>query len=202
MKNHDRSEAPKEEPKKRGVGVFRLLITTIIALIIAIIYGFFASGQLKAEEIISGSMEPTIQIGDRVIMSSVFQGEPKRGDVVIFEPEEANELPMIKRVVGVSGDLIHVLNNKVYVNPPTEKLPIDAGFFEPVALKYILKVPENHFYVLGDNRLSSYDSFFFGPIHKDRIIGKALYIYYPYKHMKNLGNEAEVEGVMKQYTLE
>lgn len=188
-----------DKPKRKGVGAFRLLITTIIALIIAIIYGLFASGYLKAEEIISGSMEPTILIGDRVIMSSLSTGNLKAGDVVIFEPTESNELPLIKRIAAVPGDEVYVVNNQVLVNTkPDAYLVKKLGLF-PINLSYKISIPEDHYYVLGDNRMSSYDSFYFGPIHQDRIIGKAMYIYYPLSHARNLNNVEEQQKVLQQY---
>ncbi|MDX1972179.1 MAG: signal peptidase I [Candidatus Sumerlaeia bacterium] len=177
--------------RRRPVGTIRLLLTSLLALTVAIFYGLLASGRIRAEEVISDSMAPTIAVGDRILVSTLMQSDYAPGDIVVFTPEEANELPLIKRIVGMPGDLIYVVNDRVFVNNRPNKTKILREKLYPVQQSYLLKVPADHYYVLGDNVENSMDSRFFGPIHRERLIGKAVLTYYPLSHRKWLESDPE-----------
>ncbi len=136
----------------------------------------------------SGSMESTIMTGDRVICNRLayLNSEPQRFDVIAFEyNQQGQDLVYVKRVIGLPGETVEVVDGKVYINGSETPLPDDfvdtsisgvpAGDFGPVV------VPEGEYLVMGDNRNASYDSrrwpYPFVP-QKD-ILGKALFIYYP-----------------------
>jgi signal peptidase I len=146
-------------------------------------------------------MLDTLQIGDRVIVNKLSYriGEPGRGDVVVFEPEtfEAEsivtkvsrnllesvglrtpESDLIKRVIGLPGETITISENQVFVdNRPLDEpyLPPDVrmGDFGPIT------IPDDNYFVMGDNRGSSNDSRRFGPIAAERIVGRAFYVVWP-----------------------
>ncbi len=148
----------------------------------------------EARYIPSASMEPTLQINDRLIIEKVsyhFQ-QPKRGDVVVFEPTDTlvkqnYRDAFIKRVIGLPGETIQVKGGRVYVNG------------EPIKEKYIAenpeydygpkKVPADSYLVLGDNRNNSYDSHHWGFVPSDKLIGKALVRFWPLNRLGSLDEQ-------------
>jgi signal peptidase I len=148
----------------------------------------------EARYIPSSSMEPTLEINDRLIIEKVSYRlhPPKRGDVVVFSPTEALKKQdfkdaFIKRVIGLPGDTVEVKNGKVFVNGKslTEnyiEAPPDYHF-TPV------KVPENQYWVLGDNRNNSYDSHYWGFVPRQNLIGKATVRFWPLNRLGSLDEE-------------
>jgi len=138
----------------------------------------------EARYIPSGSMLPTLQINDRLIvdkMSYRFES-PQRGDVVVFNPTD--ELlrqnfkdAFIKRVIGLPGETVEVLNGRVYVNGKalTEDYIADRPDYQwgPTP------VPQGSYLVLGDNRNQSYDSHYWGFVPREKIIGRAVVRFWP-----------------------
>ncbi|NME84145.1 signal peptidase I [Clostridium sp. SM-530-WT-3G] len=131
----------------------------------------------------SGSMIPTLNNNDRLIASRVWNKDDiRRGDIIIFKSDELNEL-LIKRVIGLPGDHIEIIDGVVSVNG--EKINEDyvknnkeyTGVFD---------VPESKLFFLGDNRKESYDSRYWDNpyIDKSCIEGKAQFRYYPINDMK------------------
>jgi signal peptidase I len=188
------------EPKKSEAIAFlkELPFLIIGALIVAVIVKSFL---VQVFWIPSGSMENTLQIGDRVIVNKLSYriGEPHRGDVVVFEPESfaAESLPakvsrnllesiglrtpqsdLIKRVIGLPGETLEIRNNAMYVDGK----PIDEPYLpEGLVMRDEgpWEVPAGHYFVMGDNRNSSNDSRVFGAIAENRIVGRAFSIVWP-----------------------
>ena len=194
----DRQEAPK---RRRGQGrtfLKELPFLVVGALIVAVLLKSFL---IQVFYIPSGSMLDTLQINDRVIVNKLAYraGDPHRGDIVVFEPEEVTpesvmdkvtrnllesigqqdaEWDLIKRIVGLPGETIEIQNGSVLINGspiPEEYLPLGVELpnFGPV------EVPANQYFVMGDNRDSSKDSRVFGPINRDRIVGQAFAVVWP-----------------------
>ncbi|HCW52859.1 MAG TPA: signal peptidase I [Clostridium sp.] len=131
----------------------------------------------------SGSMIPTLNNNDRLIASRVWNKDDiKRGDIIIFKSDELNEL-LIKRVIGLPGDHIEIIDGVVSVNG--EKINED---YVKKNKEYtgVFDVPENKLFFLGDNRKESYDSRYWDNpyIDKSCIEGKAQFRYYPINDMK------------------
>jgi signal peptidase I len=135
----------------------------------------------------SGSMLPTLQINDRLIVDKLSYrfANPVRGDIVVFDPPAKLGFKdaFIKRVIGLPGDRIEVKNGKVYIN---DKVLSEKYIEEPPGYTWSSNsltpdgiVPEGHYLVLGDNRNNSYDGHYWGFIPKDRIVGKALVRFWP-----------------------
>lgn len=130
------------------------------------------------------SMQPTISPGDHLIVNRLpyYYRDPVRGEVVVFV---FGEDYLIKRVIGEPGDEINIVADTVYVNgkpldetaylAPETKTYIFAG--SEITFPYI--VPENTYFVMGDNRINSKDSRIIGPIPRDKIIAKAGLRIYP-----------------------
>jgi len=138
----------------------------------------------EARYIPSGSMLPTLQINDRLIIDKISYDfrNPTRGDIVVFSPTDALKKQnfkdaFIKRVIGLPGDKVEVKDGLVYVNaqPLQEKYIEDQPNyrFGPVS------VPPNEYLVLGDNRNNSYDSHYWGFVPRTNIIGRAVIRFWP-----------------------
>ena len=138
----------------------------------------------EARYIPSGSMLPTLQINDRLIIDKLSYdfSNPKRGDIVVFNPTKTLEAEnyheaFIKRVIGLPGDKVEVKNGKVYVN----NIPLKENYLEaPPSYQWgSVVVPQNSYLVLGDNRNNSYDSHYWGFVPRQNIIGKAMFRFWP-----------------------
>lgn len=163
----------KEEITELIKEVFRAII------IVALIYNFIA---IHAK-IPSGSMIPTIQIKDHVIVNRVpyYFKDPVRGEIIVFNFEGTK---LIKRVIGQPGETVDIRVGQVYING--ELLNEDGYLLEGTwtskssNVEFPLTLGEDEYLVMGDNRDNSYDGRFFGPIKRDVIIGKGSLRVYPF----------------------
>ena len=178
MKNR---ESPSKSPQ--SVKGYVLEAVEILVIAVAIAFGirtFIA----EARYIPSGSMLPTLKIDDRLMVEKLTYHfrSPERGDIVVFNPtdrliEQNFRDAFIKRVVGTPGDKIEVKEGKVFVND--QPLKEDYILEPPSRNSPPIVVPPNQYFVMGDNRNSSYDSRFWGAVPRDRIIGKASFRFWP-----------------------
>ena len=145
----------------------------------------------EARYIPSGSMEPTLQINDRLIIDKISYdfSSPTRGDVVVFNPtrtlrQEKFHDAFIKRVIGLPGETVAVHDGRVYINGSalTETyIAAKSDYrFGPVV------VPANSYLVLGDNRNNSYDSHYWGFVPRQDIIGRAIFRFWPLARIGDL----------------
>jgi len=134
----------------------------------------------EARQIPSGSMEPTILIGDRVWTDKLFLrfGEIERGDILVFDPPFEAEYPYIKRVIGLPGETLEVRGGKVYINGEALDEPYIA---EPPRDPYgPVTIPPGQYFMMGDNRNQSNDSRFWGTLRADQIKARAVYRFWPF----------------------
>ena len=173
----------------------------IEAIILAIVIAFFVrTFVIQAYKIPSGSMKPTLQIGDHILVSKfnygvrlpwirstlIPVGTPKRGDIVVFIYPEDQSKDFIKRLIGLPGDVIEVRNKKILVNGlpwnDTHGVNVDSmiipGSVQPRDNFGPVTVPEDSLFVMGDNHDESYDSRFWGFVPMKDVLGKALIIYW------------------------
>jgi len=139
---------------------------------------------LKTYKIPAKSMEPTLIVGDHfyVDKAAYNKNNPKRGDIIVFEFPEDKAKDFIKRVVAIPDDNVEIINKNLVVNGEVQK----EGYVQYVDSESLKQrdnmskiiVPANKYFVMGDNRDRSYDSRFWGSIEKEKIKGKALFIYY------------------------
>jgi signal peptidase I len=128
------------------------------------------------------SMKPTLIYNDRVLVRKSKKYIPKRGDVVVFKSPKDRTIPFIMRIAATSGEIIEIKDKILYIDgqkvqwPPIETL----GHIQGIGVEEPYKVPENCFFVLGDNSVNSYDSRFIGPISTSDFLGKAYKIYWPF----------------------
>lgn len=171
------------------------------ALVVAIILAIIIRAVLiQAFKIPSGSMEPTLLIGDHILVNKLVYGvripftnkrfpnlfEPEKTDVIVFVYPEDRTKDFIKRVVAVGGDTIEIKNKKVFINGKESITPgarfnsnvIMPGDLNPRDNMQPVKVPDGFLFVMGDNRDFSHDSRFWGFVPLEDVKGKAFLIYY------------------------
>ncbi len=147
----------------------------------------------QAFHIPSESMEPTLEVGDRLIVYklSYMSGPPQRGDIVVFRaPETAQNqcrVPasdFIKRIVALPGDEIEVISGQVFLNGDLlEESYIDEA---PTYDMETTTIPDESVLVLGDNRNNSCDGHLWGELPTDLILGRAVFRYWPPGRMSGL----------------
>jgi signal peptidase I len=209
---------PKPEPQARQVAptkaqkaarLRRLVIEYVIIIAVAVGLALLVQAYaVKPYRIPSGSMENTLMVGDRVFVNRFIYHfrSVHRGDIVVFrEPGNGQDAGtvLIKRVVGLPGDKISLLNGFVYINgkrlsepyvrpqrnpdgtySPEPTLHFDDGMPYDLAAPY--RVPAGTYFMMGDNRTDSGDSRQFGPMPSANIIGEAFLIYWPLNRLRIL----------------
>lgn len=177
---------------------------TIEAVVVALLLAFVIRAfVVQAFKIPSGSMLETLQIGDHLLVTKfaydvrlpsniwldttdgkvlMQTGDPERGDIIVFKFPEDEQKDFIKRVVALPGETIEIRNKVVYINgeeidePYVRHTKVDNT---PIRDNYgPYTVPEDRYFVMGDNREGSYDSRWWGPVKREKIVGKALVIYW------------------------
>ena len=164
---------------KKGGGALEYLVILLVSF--ALVFGFVRPFVMEAFWIPSGSMIPTLEIGDRVLVNKFIYRftEPERGDIVVFESVDNGEEDLIKRVVGLPGDKIAVRGGKLFVNGEPQKEPYTNKKFPDRSFYARTTVPKDHVFVMGDNRANSADSRVFGPLPKNNIEGEAFLRFWP-----------------------
>lgn len=169
---------PVEGSARTGKSALLELFESIaIAVILAVLIRLFI---FQPFYIPSGSMEPNLQIGDRIIVSKLTYAfsEPKRGDVIVFKFPLDPSRDFVKRAVALSGETVEIRDSVLYIDGqplPEEYLPesLQFGDYGP------REIPADNYLMLGDNRNSSDDSRMWGPLPEEYIVGKAFVIYWP-----------------------
>jgi len=187
----------KDEETKKKSAIWEYAESIIIALILALVIRAFV---VEAFKIPSGSMEPTLEIGDHLLVNKFIYGiripftsihlfpwkSPQRGDVIVFIFPLEPEKDFIKRVIGIGGDTVSIVNKKLYINGVEVPDP-HAVYRKDMALLGDnqkldnfgpVTVPEGSLFVMGDNRDQSFDSRFWGFVPLKDVLGKAFTIYW------------------------
>lgn len=176
--SHYKGRRSRRVAKQRG-GVLELVVIAVVAF--ALVFGIVRPFIVEAFVIPSESMVPTLMVGDRVLANKFiydFTG-PEKGDVAVFESVEVEGQDLIKRVVGTPGDTVEVREGQLYVNGEPQDEPYikkDGGLSPP---QQEFTVPEDSFFVMGDNRSNSRDSRFFGPVPEENLEGEAFATFWP-----------------------
>jgi signal peptidase I len=133
----------------------------------------------------TGSMLPTLGIGDEIVVNDFIYRfrEPQYGEIMVFRsPREANsdgiERNFIKRVVGRPGDTIEIKDGAVYRNDKRLNEPYLDGLYIEYEMDPV-KIPQGKLFMMGDNRNNSKDSHMWGPLDRSRVIGKAMVRFWP-----------------------
>lgn len=195
---------------KNAKSAIREIIETIVFVLVAVILIRFFIGELRW--IPSSSMYPTLIEGDRIFVEKITKpfAEPKRGDVVVFYPPDeelkndiwsiftrltgifCKDIAYIKRIIGTPGDKLEIKKEGdeffVYINDKKENEPYILDTFDWIECRDDMycgpfTIPENNYFMMGDNRGNSQDSRFWGFLPKENIIGHAAFIFWPINRM-------------------
>lgn len=143
--------------------------------------GFFIMFLYQPVRVEGTSMLPGLQDQERIFINKfVYKLEPiDRGDIVVFHYPFDPSKSYIKRVIGVAGDRVHILDGQVYVNGrPLKETYVPGEYFDYRSMSEIV-VPPHSYFVLGDHRSLSNDSRDFGAVDESYIYGKAVFVYWP-----------------------
>lgn len=180
----------------KQLGAFLLEIIEIIVFAVSI-FLFLYLLVLQPHKIKGSSMEPNFHDGEYLLTDKISYrfNEPKRGDVVVFKAPPDYKEEFIKRIVGLPDETISIRDNRIYINGKIfdeNYLPDDIITQNGAFLKdgQEITVPENSYFVLGDNRPHSLDSRRFGFINLDKITGKTWFIYWPPTEVGIVKNKA------------
>ncbi len=169
----------------------------VIAILIAL---FIRAFIVQAFKIPSSSMEPTLLVGDHLLVTKFIYGikipftdkklfqfmNPKRGDIIVFIYPKDRSKDFIKRVIGTEGEKVEIVQNKIYINDQMIEDPWGhyseksgwTKYLQPMERFGPVVVPRDSLFVLGDNRDNSQDSRFWGFVNINAVKGKALIIYF------------------------
>ncbi|MBE9223374.1 signal peptidase I [Cyanobacterium stanieri LEGE 03274] len=180
---------PQSETKKANQKQENPIVEIVKTVVMAVVLSFgIRTFVAEARYIPSSSMEPTLQINDRLIIEKMTYRfrEPQRGEIIVFDATEAIEQlgwngAFIKRVIGLPGDEVIVRDGDVMVNGQILKesyiQEAPKYDFGPVV------VPDNSYLVLGDNRNNSSDSHVWGYVPDENIIGRATVRFWPFHRL-------------------
>ena len=155
-----------------------LLSHVLITLGMATAIFFGLQVTIQSSIVIGSSMEPSLEEGQRLIINKLIYkfDDPERGDVIVFHPPQTGQVDFIKRVIALPSDTIEVKNGIVYVNGS----PLDEPYIaSPPGYSLQREVPEDHYFVLGDNRNNSNDSHTGWLLPRENIVGKAWLSIWP-----------------------
>ena len=211
MTNNTSENTNKQTVKRKSVAreyTEAILIALLLALFIRTFF-------VQAFKIPSGSMEEPLLIGDHILVSKFAYGthipneipflniklfddiiffpkQPERGDIIVFKYPKDEKRDFIKRVIGIPGDLLEVRHQKVFINgkpyedrharhteSPSDSSLVPRDDFGPVL------VPDNHLFMMGDNRENSQDSRYWGFLDINKVRGKALMIYWSWNQLES-----------------
>ncbi len=161
------------------------ILDIVKTVIIAVIVAFIITNFIIVNAVIpSGSMENTIMTKDRIIafrLSYLFS-KPERQDIIVLDSPNENENKMyLKRIIGLPGETINIIDGKVYID--NDNIPLDEPYLKENMLGNFgpYTIPDGYYFVMGDNRNNSIDSRHWqNPfVEEDKILGKAVLRYYP-----------------------
>lgn len=182
IKQNDDGGNKKEKSKLREVIEFCIPIVVAVAIALCLRTFVFANAVVP-----TGSMLNTIQEGDRIIASRLayVNNDPERYDIILFYYPDDESKIYVKRVIGLPGETVQIVNGVVYVTKTNGKtIQLDDSFVTigtPYGDFGPYTVPENCYFMLGDNRNNSKDSRYWQNtyVNKEKIIGKVKFRYYP-----------------------
>lgn len=182
------------EQRQEEESTIKEVISWIITIVLAIVAALFIKNYVIINaNIPSGSMENTIMTGDRLFGYRLAYNDektPERGDIIIFKYPDDETENYVKRVIGLPGETITIEDAKIYINGSS--VPLGEEYLKDewtiATGPYTFEVPKDSYLVLGDNRNNSYDARYWTNTYvtKDKILGKAVFRYYPFEEAGSL----------------
>jgi signal peptidase I len=156
----------------------------LIEIIIVVVFIVVWFTVIQTYEVFQTSMEPNFHEGERVIVFKAaywsWIGKPQRGEIVVLQAPVASDGDYIKRVIGLPGDTVEIVQGATYVNGVRLNEPYVKRSFTYTYPKTV--IPAGTYFLLGDNRDVSNDSHRFGPLPRSNIIGRVFVVYWPPSH--------------------
>jgi signal peptidase I len=151
----------------------------LITVLIAVIAFFTLHASIQSCVVVGPSMEPTVEEKQRLLINKLvyFLHGPQRGDIIVFQPPNKQQPDYIKRLIGLPGDTIEIKSGYVYINGKKLEEPYTKSL--PNYNLSAMRLPDDHYFVLGDNRNNSNDSHNGWTIQKEDIVGKAWLSIWP-----------------------
>ena len=185
------SEGQRPKKRQRRTSLRETVETVIVAVILALIIRHYL---VEIFKIPTGSMRPTLIENDRVLVNKILYKfkEPQRGDIVVFKYPVDGKKDFIKRLVGLPGETIEIKQGKLYIDGELisdESILRKFYYYNREDWSYgkedqKIEVPEDAYFVLGDNSAQSSDSRNWGFVPDENMIGKAFMIYWPPKRIR------------------
>jgi signal peptidase I len=185
-------EEGREAPAPR-MSALRQIVEFVLTLALAY---FIAQGVrawvIQPFVVPTGSMLPTIQLSDQVLANMfVYRfSTPQRGDIVVLDDPDGKVDTLIKRVIAVGGQTVDLQDGKVVVDDQALSEPYTHGLrSDPIErpgaqnITYPITIPPSYIWVMGDNRTSSQDSRYFGPVPLSSVHGRGFFIYWPWSRI-------------------
>lgn len=212
--NNTNSTGENGSAEKEQVSPLKELLSWVEVIVVALVLALFLNNFIIVNATVpSGSMENTIQPGDRLLgfRFSYWFSEPQRGDIVVFkyhiDKAMGKNTNYIKRVIGLPGETVEIRDAKIYING--SETPLDEPYLKEewtvMNDGFTFEIPEGHYLTLGDNRNNSSDSRYwamksiqyglasteeeamaFSYVSEDQILGKAYFRYWPLTQISSL----------------
>jgi len=210
MKSERKTKAREPQAQSPALRIAKSIVSreNIEAIVIAVVLALcIRTLVVQAFKIPSGSMEPTLLIGDHILVNKFIYGvsvplvdkklmrfsTPRRGDVIVFIYPIDPDKDFIKRVIAIGGDEVQIRDKKIYINGSMIEDP-HGVYSEPYVLSDRIRggsrdnygpvtVPQDSLFVMGDNRDKSYDSRFWGFVNVNKVKGKAFIIYWSWESL-------------------
>jgi signal peptidase I len=175
--NAGEAELVDDEPSMAWLLLRELVETVVLSLVIFLLI----RQVVQNYRIESHSMEPNFYEGQFILVNKLAYklGAPQRGDVIVFHNPNNTDEDYIKRVIGLPGDTVEILNQSVLINGEVLTEPYDMNMLHPDSYFGPYVVSPDHLFVMGDNRPNSKDSRSFGELSSDLIVGKAWVRVWP-----------------------
>ena len=172
-----------EERTHQRTGI-SLAVEFVVIFVVAYILAYGLQNYIFGNfQIQQHSMEPTLYENDRVLINRVvyYYSQPQRRDIVILLDPTGSRNDFVKRVVALPGEVIEIRDGQTYVNNKR----VDEFYLSmDLSNENVgpLRVPDDSYFVMGDNRTVSSDSRRFGPVKRDNILGKVMVVWWPINH--------------------
>ncbi len=176
------------------------LTEVLVTLVLALVIFFIIQSTIQSSVVLYDSMEPNLQEGQRIIISKIVYNfhEPERGDIIIFPNPNDPEEEYVKRVIGLPGETVEIMDGVVYIHQADGNiLELDESDYidDPAKSDFHGKViPEGEYFVMGDNRNNSYDSRRGWTVPRDDIVGKAWLLVWPLSDFGLAANHSFAEA--------
>jgi len=176
------------------------LIEVLVTLALALVIFFIIQSVIQSSVVLYESMEPNLHEGQRIIISKIVYNfhEPERGDIIIFPNPNDPEEEYVKRIIGLPGETVEIKDGVVYIHQADGSiLELDESNYiaDPAKTNFSSDViPENEYFVLGDNRNNSYDSRHGWTVLRDNIVGKAWLSIWPLPEWGLVANHSFAEA--------